>query len=232
MKDYFKALNESMYRRKLSVSLSCLLLTIVMMFLLHTPVEKVLATYIVIDIIAMLLMVGLLKNYKVTYSKNNYPTSSLIVPETLKYIAIGVLIYAIMYYTTNYTTYNWKTHLINSVVIITMSIVFILKLKSYQDVYKPIIQKTYTEQDEFKKLCLFNNYDDLKLEYEASYYSNEFKLKSIEKKGIKVEDDFIYMDDVKYLRKHYFNYMKQNEINTLEDLTEEDKILIAMINIH
>lgn len=232
MKDYFKALNESMYRRKLSVSLSCLLLTIVMMFLLHTPVEKVLATYIVIDIIAMLLMVGLLKNYKVTYSKNNYPTSSLIVPETLKYIAIGVLIYAIMYYTTNYTTYNWKTHLINSVVIITMSIVFILKLKSYQDVYKPIIQKTYTEQDEFKKLCLFNNYDDLKLEYEASYYSNEFKLKSIEKKGIKVEDDFIYMGDVKYLRKHYFNYMKQNEINTLEDLTEEDKILIAMINIH
>lgn len=231
MKDYFKALNESMYRRKLSVSLSCLLLTIIMMFLLHTPVEKVLATYIVIDIIAMLLMVGLLKHYKVTYSKNNYPLSSLIVPETLKYIAIGVLIYAIMYYTTNYTTYNWKTHLINSVVIITLSIVFILKLKSYQDVYKPIIQKTYTEQDEFKKLCLFNNYDDLKLEYEA-YYNNEFKLKSIEKKGIKVEDDFIYMGGVKYLWKHYFNYMKENEINTLEDLTEEDKILIAMINIH
>lgn len=231
MKDYFKALNESMYRGKISISLCCLLLAIVMIFLLHTPVEKVLATYILIDIIAMLIMVGVLKHYKVTYSKNNYPTSSLILPETLKYIAIGILVYAIMYYITNYATYNWKMHLMNSVVIIALSVVFVLKLKSYQDIYKPIIQKTYTEQAEFKKLCLFNNYDDLKLKYEA-YYSNEFKLKSIEKKGIKVEDDFIYMGGVKYLRKHYFNYMKENEINTLEDLTEEDKILIAMINIH
>lgn len=231
MKDYFKALNESMYRGKISISLCCLLLAIVMIFLLHTPVEKVLATYIVIDIIAMLIMVGVLKHYKVTYSKNNYPTSSLILPETLKYIAIGILVYAIMYYITNYATYNWKMHLMNSVVIIALSVVFVLKLKSYQDIYKPIIQKTYTEQAEFKKLCLFNNYDDLKLEYEA-YYSNEFKLKSIEKKGIKVEDDFIYMGGVKYFRKQYFNYMKENEIKTIEDLTEEDKILIAMINIH
>lgn len=231
MKDYFKALNESMYRRKLSVSLCCLLLTTVMIFLLKTPVEKVLATYIAIDIIAMLVMVGLLKHYKVTYSKNNYPISAIIVPETLKYIAIGVWVYAIMYYITNYATYNWKIHLVNSVIIVALSIVFILKLKSYQDIYKPIIQKKYTEQDEFKQLCLFNNYDDLKLEYEA-HYNNEFKLKSIEKKGIKVEDDFIYMGGVKYLRKHYFNYMKENDIKTLEDLTEEDKVLIAMINIH
>lgn len=231
MKDYFKALNESMYQRKIAVSFCCLLLTIIMMFLMKTPVEKVLATYIAIDIIGMLIMVALLKHYKVTYSKNNYPVSNLIVPETLKYIAIGVLIYAIMYYTTNYKTYEWKNHLVNSLVIIAMSTVFLLKLKSYQNMYKPIIEKTYTEQDNFKQLCLFNNYDDLILEYEA-YYSNEFKLKSIEKKGIKVEDEFIYMGGVKYLRKHYFNYMKENEIKTLEDLTEEDKVLIAMINIH
>lgn len=231
MKDYFKALNESTYQRKIAVSFCCLLLTILMIFLLHTPVEKVLATYIVIDIIAMLVMVGLLKHYKVTYSKNNYPVSPLIVPEILKYLTIGILIYAIMYYTTNYTTYGWKDHLGNSVLIIALTIVFLFKLKSYQSIYKPIIQKTYTEQAEFKKLCLFNNHDDLKLEYE-SYYGNPFKLKSIEKKGIKVEDEFIYMGGVKYLRKHYFNYMKEHEIKTLEDLTEEDKVLIAMINIH
>lgn len=230
MKNYFEMLYKSIYFNKIIVSAVYLLLALFIMRVAKTPVEKVVAGYIMIDIVVMFIMVGILQYYNTLYLKESDRKRDIMASEGLRYLAIAVCIFAIMFYASNYKNYGIFNHLTNSTVIIVTGSQFICRLLSYRDIYIKVIRKEYQKEDDFKRMYLFNNIDDLKIEYNHDY-NNTFSLKSIEKNGIKVSHDFIYMNEVKYEKSHYLSYMKENDIKTLEDLTEEDKLLIAMINI-
>jgi hypothetical protein len=231
MKNYFKTLKESIYSNKIIVASFYLMLSIVAIYTFNTPIEKVLATYITLDIIAMFVMVGILSYYKTNYSKRDYKKRTIFLPEGFKYLIILGLIYSMMFYASNYENHSIVGHVLNITVILILGLGFIFKLNSYRKIYMPLIKKSYINDNEFKSLYLFDSCTDLYFEYSYTY-GNEFELTSLEKKGIIVEKDHINMGGVKYSKRQYLNYLKENEIKTLEDLTEEDKLLIAMINIH
>jgi len=238
MKNYFKTLKESIYSNKIIVASFYLMLSIVAIYKFNTPIEKVLATYITLDIIAMFVMVGILSYYKTNYSKRNYNKRTIFLSEGFKYLIILGLIYSIMYYASNHETQSIVGHIFNITVILIFGLGFVFKLNSYRKIYRPIIKKSYINDNEFKALYLFDSCNDLYFEYSYTYNNeygstsnNEFELTSLEKNGIRVEKEHIYMDGVKYSKYQYLNYLKESEIKTLEDLTEEDKLLIAMINI-
>jgi hypothetical protein len=230
MKNYFKTLKEGIYSNKIMVASFYLMLSIMAIYTFNTPLEKVLATYITLDIIAMFVMVGILSYYKTNYSKWNYNKRTILLPEGFKYLIILGLIYSMMFYASNYETNSIVGHVLNITAILIFGLGFVSKLNSYRKIYRPIIKKSYINDNEFKALYLFDSCTDLYVEYSYTY-GNEFELKSLEKNGIRVEKNHIDMGGVKYSKNQYLNYLKENEIKTLEDLTEDDKLLIAMINI-
>lgn len=229
MKKYVEALKESLYYNKITIALFYLILTLIAMYIMKTPIEKVLATYIGLDIIGMFVMVGILSKYNIFHPKKYHKKGEIWIPEGLLYAGTAALIYAIMYYFSNYKTHTIMEHILNTAGVLVLTIPFVIKLKSYRKIYNPIIKKTYLNEESFKRLYMFNNYDNLKIEYRSL---NKNDIISIQKNDIRVEENFIYMKGVKYPTYQYMRYMKENEIATLEDLTENDKILIAMINIH
>lgn len=81
MKNYFKTLKESIYSNKIIVASFYLMLSIVAIYKFNTPIEKVLAIYITLNIIAMFMMVGILSYYKKNYSKRNYKRRTIILTE-------------------------------------------------------------------------------------------------------------------------------------------------------
>lgn len=207
-----------------------LILAIIAIYWIKTPIEKVVATYITLDILGIFIINGILTHYKVIYLKKYYNIKDFLLKEGINYIIIGLLTYGIMFFLTNYDKSSIGVNIFNVIAIIVLSILWLLELRRLRMIYYPLISNKYTKTEDFEKMYLFNNHQGLKIEYE--YWYGSFTLKSIEKGGIKVEKDFIYMGGVRYIRSQYFRYMKENEIKTLEDLTEEDKLLIAMININ
>lgn len=230
MQAYFKILKNSLYMNKLIVSTGYLILAVIAMFWLKTPVEKVVATYIVLDILMIFVVNGILTHYQTTYLKRNQDIGYFILKEGISYASIALITYLSMMLASTYDTNSMPFNSFIILIITGLTIFSLFDLERHRKLYTPLITKQNREMDDFKQKYLFNNDDDLLLEY-ACVYDYNFKLKSIEKNGIKVEDEYIYMDNIKYKRKHYLRYMKENEISTLEDLTEEDKLLIAMINI-
>lgn len=230
MKNYFKTLKYSMYSNKIIMSSCYLILAVIAIYTINTPIEKVVATYIILDIIAMFVMVGILSYYKTNYSKYGYNKTSRIIPEGIYYITFAVWVYSMMYYASNHETYSIFDHILNIVIILVFGISFIFKFESYRKIYRPLINKSYIDDNNFKSLYLFDSCNDLYVEYSHTY-GNEFEITSLEKNGIKVEEDHISMNGIEYSKHQYLTYLKENEIKTLEDLTEEDKLLIAMINI-
>lgn len=230
MKNYFKSLKEGIYSNRIIVASFYLMLSVVAIYTFNTPIEKVLATYIALDIIAMFVMVGILSYYNTNYSKRDYKKRNIFMPEGFKYLIIVGLLYSMMYYASNYESHSIVDHIFNILAILVLGAGFIFRIESYRKIYRPLIKKSYIDDNNFKSLYLFDSCNDLYFEYSYTY-GNEFELTSLEKKGIKVEKDHIDMGGIKYSKHQYLNYLKENEIKTLEDLTEEDKLLIAMINI-
>ena len=230
LKNYFKTLKDSLYGNKIVVCSFYLMLSIIAIYTLNTPIEKVLATYIALDIIAMFVMVGVLTYYKTNYLNNGFSKPSLILPEGFKYIMVAGLIYSLMFFASNYETYGVWAFIFNTLIIGLFGTAFILKLRSYRKMYMPLFKKSSTTDKDFKSFYLFDGYDDLYFEYICSN-SYEFELVGVEKSGMKVGKNYIYINEKPCSKNHYVNYMRENDIKTLEALTEEDRLLIEMINI-
>jgi len=229
MKNYFRVLKNSLYINKLIVSVFYLALATLAIYLFNTPLEKVVATYIVLDIIAIFIINGILTCYKTTYLKDEHKIINYMWKNGKIYLAVLLLTYSVMFFLSNYTTNTIFGNSVNVGFILFLSGVFIVDLNEHRKIYYPLISKRYLKSNAFDKLYLFNNHEGLIIEYKYEY--ENFEMHSIEKAGIKVEEKYIHMNGVRYVRSQYFRYMKENEIKTLEDLTEEDKLLIAMINI-
>lgn len=230
LKKYFETLKESFYAYKLLASFFFLTATIIAIYTFNTPVEKVVATYIVLDIVAKFVMVGILTYHKTNYLDVENNKLSVLFHEGLNYLLFAGLVYSLMYFDSNYEQYSFLQFVVNIVIVCVCGIAFIVKLESYRKIYSHLFKKTGINNEGFKSFYLFDSYDDLYFRFHA--LSNlGFALISLEKNGIKVDEDYIYINKKPYNKKQYIKYMREADIKTVEALTEEDRLLIEMINI-
>lgn len=230
LKKYFETLKESFYADKLLASFFFLTVSIIAIYTLNTPVEKVVATYIVLDIVAKFVMVGILTYHKTNYLDVENNKLSVLFHEGLNYLLFAGLVYSLMYFDSNYEQYSFLNFVINIVIVCVFGIAFIVKLESYRKIYSHLFKKTGINNEDFKSFYLFDSYDDLYFKFHA--LSNlGFALISLEKNGIKVDADYIYINKKPYNKKQYIKYMRETDIKTVDALTEEDRLLIEMINI-
>ena len=230
-KRYFKTLKESFYADKLLASFFFLTVSIIAIYTFKTPVEKVVATYIALDIVAKFIMVGILTYHKTNYIDVENNKLSVLLHEGLNYLLFTGLVYSLMYFASNYEQYSFWSFVVNTVVVCVLGIAFIVKLNSYRKIYSHLFKKTGIDNENFKSFYLFDSYDDLYFKFHA-LSDFGFALISLEKNGIKVDEAYIYINKKTYNKKQCIKYMRDSNIKTVEALTEEDRLLIEMININ